>query len=114
MVMLVNPRVLAEFIVATPSIVENSRSSGVAIDAAIVSAEAPGRLAETSTVGKSTFGSGLTGRPRYARRPNASIATITSVVATGLRMNGAERFIGSAMTPRLEYGFARPLRRAHP
>src|SRR5438552_3950600 len=75
---------LFEFIAATPSMVENSRSSGVAMDDAMVSAPAPGRFAETRIVGKSTFGSWLTGRRRKARSPNARIASITSVVATGL------------------------------
>ena len=40
----------------TPAIVENCFSSGVATDAAIVSGLAPGRLAFTWIVGKSTVG----------------------------------------------------------
>ena len=44
--------------------VENWPSSGVATVAAMVSGEAPGRLAETEMVGKSTFGNSETGRAR--------------------------------------------------
>ncbi len=44
--------------------VENSPSSGVATDDAMVSGLAPERLADTRIVGKSTFGSSLTGRAR--------------------------------------------------
>ena len=47
-----------------PAIVENWPSSGVATAAAIVSGEAPGRLAVTEMVGKSTLGSSETGRGR--------------------------------------------------
>jgi len=39
-----------------PAMVENWPSSGVATDDAMVSALAPGRLADTWMVGKSTFG----------------------------------------------------------
>jgi hypothetical protein len=90
--MLVLPSELLELIESTPSMVENSRSSGVATEAAMVSALAPGREAVTEIVGKSTFGSALTGSFRYDITPNNKIAIITSVVATGRRMNGAERF----------------------
>ncbi len=44
--------------------VENCFSSGVATAAAIVSGLAPGRLALTLIVGKSTFGRSLTGSRR--------------------------------------------------
>ena len=44
--------------------VENWPSSGVATAAAMVSGEAPGRLALTEMVGKSTAGSSDTGRVR--------------------------------------------------
>ena len=49
-----------------PAMVENCCSSGVATAEAIVSGLAPGRLALTWIVGKSTFGRSLTGRSRYA------------------------------------------------
>ncbi len=44
--------------------VENCLSSGVATAEAIVSGLAPGRLAETRIVGKSTLGRSLTGQQR--------------------------------------------------
>ena len=56
------PRAFVEVIESRPAIVENCFSSGVATAAAIVSGLAPGRLAETERVGKSTFGRSLTGR----------------------------------------------------
>src|SRR5262245_41409255 len=63
-VMDVLPSVLMEVIESRPSIEEHERSSGVATAEAMVSALAPGRLALTETVGKSTFGRSLTGRVR--------------------------------------------------
>jgi hypothetical protein len=47
----VAPWVLVEVIVSTPGMVENSFSSGVATEEAIVSGLAPGRLALTEMVG---------------------------------------------------------------
>ncbi len=44
--------------------VENSRSSGAATEAAMVSGLAPGIEAETETVGKSTLGRSETGSCR--------------------------------------------------
>src|SRR3989338_9276883 len=58
------PSVLVELMVSTPAMVENCFSSGVATVAAMVSGLAPGRLAVTEIVGKSTVGSSLTGRAR--------------------------------------------------
>ena len=55
------PSALVEVIWATPGIVANCRSSGVATLVAIVSGLAPGSCAETWMVGKSTCGSGATG-----------------------------------------------------
>ena len=43
-------------------------------------------------VGKSTCGSGATGRNGKATRPTKASAAISSVVATGRRMKGSERF----------------------
>src|SRR5881396_1870238 len=54
-VMLVLPRFDEEVIWSTPAIVENCFSSGVATADAIVSGLAPGRLAFTVIVGKSTL-----------------------------------------------------------
>ena len=61
-VMLVEPSELTEVIWVMPGISENCRSSGVATLEAMVSGLAPGRLALTWMVGKSTFGSAATGR----------------------------------------------------
>ena len=58
------PKALVEVIESNPAIVVNCRSSGVATEEAMVSGLAPGRLAETWIVGKSTFGRALTGRSR--------------------------------------------------
>ena len=49
----------------------------------MVSGFAPGRLAETWIVGKSTCGSGATGRNGYATSPTNRIPTMMRVVATG-------------------------------
>src|SRR5262249_36191773 len=50
-VMLVWPWVLVDVICATPAMVENCRSSGVATADAIISGLAPGKLAFTTIVG---------------------------------------------------------------
>jgi hypothetical protein len=42
-------------------------------------------------VGKSTWGSGATGKNLKAAAPDKKIANVISEVATGLRMNGAEK-----------------------
>ena len=60
----VEPSWLDEVMLSMPAIVENCFSSGVATAAAIVSGLAPGRLALTEIVGKSTVGRSLTGRRR--------------------------------------------------
>src|SRR5512138_1020115 len=60
----VRPWELDEVIESRPGMLEKAFSSGVATVVAIVSGLAPGRLALTDTVGKSTFGRSLTGRPR--------------------------------------------------
>ena len=60
----VEPCALVELIESRPAIVENWPSSGVATAAAIVSGDAPGRLALTEMVGKSTLGSSDTGSAR--------------------------------------------------
>src|SRR5438067_1051173 len=88
-VMLVDPSWLVEVIWVMPEIVLNWRSRGVATDDAIVSGLAPGKAAFTWIVGKSTLGKSLTGRARYAKTPKITIATISSVVMMGRRMNRA-------------------------
>ena len=55
------PSPLVEFIEARPGIAANCCSSGVATDEAMVSGLAPGRVADTVMVGKSTLGSAATG-----------------------------------------------------
>ena len=82
-----------------PAIVVNCRSSGVATEEAIVSGEAPGRLAETWMVGKSTLGRSETGSSRYAITPKISRLAITSVVVTGRRMKSSEMFTTSSPRP---------------
>ena len=57
----VEPSELDEVISAIPAIRPNCRSSGVATAEAIVSGLAPGKLALTWMVGKSTCGNGDTG-----------------------------------------------------
>ncbi len=63
-VMLVEPSELREVSSVTPAISPSRRSSGAATVAAIVSGSAPGRLALTLMVGKSTVGMLETGRNR--------------------------------------------------
>src|ERR1700677_2555415 len=89
----VPPNTLVELISFTPAMRPNWRSSGVATEDAIVSGLAPGRLAFTEMAGKSTCGSGATGKKPYATAPEIPNATVNSVVATGLSMNGFDRLI---------------------
>jgi hypothetical protein len=71
--------------------VVNWRSSGLATVAAIVSGSPPGRAAPTLSVGKSTLGRSLTGSARYESTPKKTTASVSRLVATGLRTNSAER-----------------------
>src|ERR1700709_1812378 len=73
-----------------------------ATEAAMVSALAPGRVAVTAMVGKSTRGSAETGSSRKANTPKAMIEAVMSVVITGLRIQSSERVIASRP------GLARP------
>src|SRR5882724_4158698 len=61
-VMLVLPVPFWELMEVSPAMLLNWRSRGVATEEAMFSGLAPGRLAETLMVGKSTLGSSLTGR----------------------------------------------------
>ena len=90
-VMRVPPTVLDEVISVTSAIWPNCRSSGVATAEAMVSGLAPGSPAPTEMVGKSTCGNGATGRNRKATAPERKIASVISDVATGRRINGAEK-----------------------
>ncbi len=93
-VMLVEPRLLDEVISVTEAMWPNCRSSGVATEEAMVSGLAPGRAAETEMVGKSTCGRGETGSNWKATAPERAMATVSSVVATGLRMKISETIHG--------------------
>ena len=62
----------------------------------MVSALAPGSVAVTAMVGKSTLGSAETGSRRKPKTPNAMIDAVNSVVITGRRMQSSERVIGQA------------------
>src|SRR4051794_34827846 len=79
-----------------PAMVESWRSIGPATEAAMVSALAPGNVAVTAMVGKSTLGSAETGSNRKPNTPNAMIDAVISVVMTGLRMQSSESVIDQA------------------
>ena len=64
MVICVWPSVDCDVIEVMPAIVDNCRSIGPATDAAMVSALAPGSVAVTGMVGKSTAGSAATASSR--------------------------------------------------
>src|ERR1700758_4786644 len=66
-----------------------------ATEAAMVSALAPGRVAVTAIVGKSTRGRAETGSSRKANTPKAMIEAVMSVVITGLRIQSSESVIAS-------------------
>src|ERR1700689_3231502 len=91
-----------------PTIRPSCRSSGVATEDAMISGLAPGKLAEIEIVGKSTCGSAETGNCWKATAPASMMAAVSSVVATGLSMNGEERLIVLDQTQTL-----RPLVRRH-
>ena len=79
-----------------PAMVESWRSIGPATDAAMVSALAPGKVAVTAMVGKSTLGRAETGSSRKPNMPNAMIEAVMSVVMTGRRMHSSDSVIGQA------------------
>src|SRR5499427_5556931 len=85
------PSRLVEVISVTPAMRPNWRSSGVATAEAMVSGLAPGKPEKTVIVGKSTCGSGATGRTRNAIAPAMTSAIVSRVVPTGRRTNGLER-----------------------
>src|SRR6476620_12564731 len=96
MVMAVVPSDDRDVIEEMPAIVDSWRSMMPATDAAIVSALAPGKVAVTAMVGKSTRGSAETGNRRKPKMPNAMIDAVISVVMTGRRMQSSDRVIGYA------------------
>ena len=77
-----------EVISVTPAMRPSARSSGVATVAAMISGLAPGSCAGTEMVGKSTCGSGDTGSRRKAAAPASVMPAVSSVVATGRRIDG--------------------------
>src|SRR6202790_4357934 len=89
-VMFVDPNALVEVICDKPEICANCVSSGVATEEAMVSGLAPGNDAPTEMVGKSTCGSGATGRNGNTTRPSRNIPPINREVAIGRRTNGSE------------------------
>src|ERR1700691_5380642 len=97
------PSVLADVIYVTHAMSPNCRAKGVATDDAIMLALAPGKLALTEIVGKSTSGRGATGSTSKAIAPARAIATVSSVVATGRRMKGAELIMPVLPPPRLQF-----------
>ena len=82
-----------EVISLTSAMVPRWRSKGVATVAAITSGLAPGIEASTTMVGKSTCGSGATGRRKKATAPASVRPSVSSVVATGRRMKNSVRFM---------------------
>src|SRR5215468_10027506 len=111
------PSELVDVISLTPAIRPNRRSSGIATAVAIVVGLAPGRLALTLIVGKSTLGSGDTGSWVNAAAPASKSAAASSQVALGRRMNGADRFIldpGLPASHRARRGCARTAARCDP
>src|ERR1035441_721334 len=87
------PSPLDEVISVTPAMWLNWRSNGAAIEDAVIAGLAPGKLPETEIVGKSTCGKGETGRTLNAMAPTSVMPAVSSVVATGRRMKGAEIFM---------------------
>src|SRR5580658_5389250 len=92
--MLVLPNWLTDVICVMPAMRPNMRSSGVATEEAIVSGLAPGRLANTLMVGYSTSGRGATGIWGKATPPASNKATVSSEVAMGRSIKGADMFTG--------------------
>src|SRR5208337_1919296 len=89
-VTLEDPRLLDEVISVTDAMRVNWRSSGVATDEAMVSGLAPGKPADTETVGKSTWGSGDTGRSRKATAPAKVMEMRRRGVAAAVGIKGSE------------------------
>src|SRR3979490_109681 len=78
-----------------PAMVDSWRSMMPATEAAMVSALAPGKVALTAMVGKSTRGSADTGNRRKPNTPKAMIDAVISVVMTGRARQSSESVIAS-------------------
>ena len=90
------PSELDEVISVIPAMCPSCRSSGVATEAAIIAALAPGRLARILIVGKSTCGSGATGSTMKPIAPAIATAIVSSVVPTGRRMKVQEKLTAAS------------------
>ena len=101
MVMTLVPCEELEVIDEMPAMVESWRSITPATEAAMVSAEAPGSVAVTAMVGKSTLGSADTGSSRNPKMPKAMIDAVSSVVITGRRMHSSDSVIDHTPALRL-------------
>src|SRR5215831_8971410 len=94
----VDPSPLVDVICARPGMAENCCSSGVTTEAAIVAGLAPGRLADTTMVGKSTLGSAAIGNSENDARPNTRRPAISRAVAIGRRMKTSAMLIGGSVS----------------
>src|ERR1700742_2351890 len=88
--MRVAPTVLDEVISVPSAIWPRWRSSGLATVVATSCGLAPGNVAWTEMVGKSTCGSGETGSLKNATAPAAAKPKVSNVVAIGRRMKGGD------------------------
>src|SRR3981189_909216 len=79
--MLVEPSELVEVIWSRPAMTPSFRSSGAATVAAITEGSAPGRVADTRIIGKSTLGTAATGRSSYATPPNRKTTIANNAAA---------------------------------
>src|SRR4029077_10179781 len=95
-VMRTDPTVLDEVISVTSAICPRWRSSGLATVVATSWGLAPGKVACTEMVGKSTWGSGDTGSLKNATAPAAARPKVSSVVPIGRRMKGVDGPMTSA------------------
>src|ERR1700679_601753 len=84
------PSELDDVISVTSAIWLRWRSSGLATVVATSDGLAPGKVACTEMVGISTSGSGDTGSLKNAIAPATTSPNVSSVVATGRRMNGLD------------------------
>ena len=101
---------LMDVISVTSAIWPKWRSSGAATLDATVSGLAPGNVAWTEIVGKSTCGSGETGSLKNAKIPASAMPMVSNTVATGRAMNGADIFIPPGALPVSRRQYSRPSR----
>ena len=113
--MLVEPTLLVEVMSSTSEMAPRWRSNGVATVLAITSGLAPGRDADTKIAGTSMRGSGATGSNVNVAIPHSATPNVSSIVATGRAMKGAEMFTPDgppdpAVATRLGHAAKRALR----